>query len=134
MNFSVIVFFSFFFCLIIIRVQICHGVFHFLVCYKTVAFKCWNVRISNPPAGIGDGWYCLENTKPSTFLFSSFKKKNMCLEISPGTSHTVFSRGGMSTIALIAQQYGSIFFDSLSVSIFTVRKSACLALLHAKFL
>ena len=104
------------------------------MCYKTGAFKCWNVRISNPPAGIGDGCYCLENTKPSTFLFSSFKKKNMCLEISPRTSHTVFSRGGMSTIALIAQQYGSIFFDSLFVSIFTVRKSACLALLHAKFL
>ena len=54
----------------------------------------------------------------------------MCLEISYGTCPTVFSCGGMSTIAFIAQQYGSIFFDSLSISIST----PCLALLDAKFL
>ena len=46
---------------------------------------------------------------------------------------TVFSRGGMSTIAAIAQQYGSIFFDSLSFSISTITKSPCLVLFHAKF-
>ena len=61
-------------------------------------------------------------------------KRKMCLEISLGTCPTVFSRGGMTTIALLAQQYGSIFSDSLSVSISTVTKSPCLALLQAKFL
>ena len=54
--------------------------------------------ISNPPVGIGDGWYYVEYTKPLTFPFSSFNKKNI-----------VFSHGAMSTVALIAQQYGSIF-------------------------
>ena len=57
----------------------------------------------------------------------------MCLEISFGTCPTVFSCGGISTIALLTQQYGSIFFDSLFVSIFTLTKSHCLALLHANY-
>ena len=105
-----IVFICFCFCLVIIRVQIYHEVFHFLVCYKIGALNVSFSGISNPTAGIGDGWNCVEYTKPSTFPFSSVKKKNMCLEISLGTYPTVFSRGGMSTIALIAQQYGSTFF------------------------
>ena len=92
------------------------------------------VGISNSSAGIRDGWYCVEYTKPSTFPLSSFKKKNMCLEIFLGTCPTVFSRGGVSAGALTAQQYGSIFFDFLSVSITIVAKSTCLALHLAKFL
>ena len=82
--------------------------------------------ISNPPAGIGDGSYCVEYTKYSTFAFSSYKKKNMCLEISLGTCPTVFSCGCMSTVALIFNSTAIwiyFFQPFLSVSISTVTKS-----------
>ena len=51
----------------------------------------------------------------------------MCLEISPGTCPTVFSRGSMSTIALRVQQYGYFFrlfaclnFHCNNISVFSI--------------
>ena len=106
MNLSVIVFICFWFCLVI-KIEYKFVIKSFIFWY-VIKLGLLNVSfsgISSPPAGIGDGWYCVGYAKPSNFLLSSFKKKNMCLEISLDTCPTVFSRGGLSTIALIAQQY-----------------------------